>query len=223
MILAIPFLIFSTTINDIIIYYETGEYDRVVSEGEKILKDFKDDIGKDDLINLQTYIAFSYIALGDTINGQRYFENILTLDNNYTLNEEFVSPKIVQVFLKAKERINFLIKEIPPYFNIETENNLNVNKKNIILKSLVFPGWGQMSIGEKNKSIVLGSIFLSSIIGSVTSYIFTLNMKDMYMKSTTEEDAIKNYDLYNNWSKVNRFFMDISFSVYIFNIFDIVW
>jgi len=221
LIFLFPFFLFATSINDIIIFYETGEYEKVVSEGEKMLKDFKDQMSKDDLINLQTYIAFSYIAIGDTINGQNYFENILTLDNNYALNEEFVSPKIVQVFLKAKERINFLIKETPSYYKIES--NINVDRKNLLIKSALFPGWGQSTLGEKNKSVVLGSIFLSSLIGSVTSYVFTLNMREMYLKSSNEEDAIKNYNIYNNWSKVNRFFVDVTFSIYLFNIFDIIW
>jgi len=221
LIFLFPFLLFATSINDIIIFYETGEYDKVVSEGERMLKDFKDQMSKDDLINLQTYIAFSYIAIGDTISAQNYFENILTLDNNYSLNEEFVSPKIVKVFLKAKERINFLIEDALPYYKIE--KNMNFDRKNLLIKSALFPGWGQSILGERNKSVVLGSIFLSSLIGSVTSYVFTLNMKEMYLKSTTEEDAIKNYKTYNNWSKVNRFFVDVTFSVYLFNIFDIIW
>jgi len=214
-------LIFSVTINDIIIYYETGEYDKVVIEGEKILKDFNLEV--DDLINLQTYIAFSYIAKGDTLNGQKYFENILSIDNNYILNEEFVSPKIIKIFSKAKERINFLVQKTPNYYRIEKIPDTFMNRKDLLIKSAFLPGWGQMGLGEKSKSITLSSLFLSSLIGSVTTYIFTVNMKNIYLNSKNEIEAEKNYQVYNNWSKINRFFVDLTFSVYIFNIFDILW
>ncbi|HAV92523.1 TPA: hypothetical protein DCW38_05005 [candidate division WOR-3 bacterium] len=179
---------------------------------------------KQDKINLGTYIAFSYVAIGDTLNAQKQFENILTLNADYSLNEEFVSPKITHIFLKAKERISFLIKESPQYYVINPSISVSrFPRQNLIFKSAFVPGWGQFDREEKTKGIVMGSVFASSLIGAITTYIGTINAKDRYYNATVEEDALKYYDEYNLWSKINRFAFDVTLSVYLFNLFDIIW
>jgi len=217
-------MIFSVSINDIIIFYETGEYKQAIETGEEMLANLGSEMEKQDKINLSTYIAFSYVAIGDTINAQKHFENILTLNANYTLNEEFVSPKIIHIFSKAKERISFLIKESPQYYLINPWSPITrFSHQNLIFKSSFIPGWGQLDVGEKTKGIVMGSIFTSSLIATVTTFITTLNAKERYYNADEEDDALKYYDEYNLWSKINRFTFDLTLSVYLFNVFDIIW
>lgn len=179
---------------------------------------------KQDKINLSTYIAFSYVAIGDSVNAQKHFENILTLNNNYSLNEEFVSPKIIHIFNKAKDRISFLMKENPQYFVINPESRIyRFSRQNLLLKSAFLPGWGQYDMEEKTKGIAMGSVFLTSAAATVTSLFMTLNAKERYYDAVTEEDALKYYNEYNGWSKANRFLFDVTLTTYLFNLFDAIW
>ena len=179
---------------------------------------------KQDKINLSTYIAFAYVAIGDTLNAQKHFENILTMNNDYSLNEEFVSPKIIHVFSKAKERISFLIKESPQYYMINPGQQVyRFTRQNLILKSAFMPGWGQFDMDEKTKGIAMGSLFAASLIGTLSSFVITLNAKERYYDAVTSEDAEKYYNEYNLWSKINRFAFDIMLSAYAFNLFDVIW
>ena len=205
-------------------FYETGEYKQAIETGESMLSSMGDDMEKQDKINLSTYIAFSYVAIGDSINAQKHFENILTMNANYSLNEEFVSPKIIHIFAKAKERISFLIKESPQYYLINPNAYVTrFSSQNLILKSSFIPGWGQFDREEKTKGIVMGSIFGASFLSTAATFIATLNAKERYYNAVNEDDALKYYDEYNLWSKINRFAFDVTLSVYLFNLFDIIW
>ncbi|MGE3063416.1 MAG: hypothetical protein AB7T10_07260 [bacterium] len=217
-------MIFPVSINDVIVFYETGEYKQAIESGEELLDKAGTDMEKQDKINLSTYIAFSYVAIGDTINAQKHFENILTMNVNYSLNEEFVSPKIIHIFSKAKERISFLIKESPQYYMINPGQQIyRFTRQNLILKSSFVPGWGQFDMDEKTKGIAMGSVFAVSLLSTVTSFFITLNARENYYDAVTEDDAAKYYDEYNLWSKLNRFAFDATLSVYAFNLFDIIW
>ena len=211
------------TLNDIIIAYETGEYRNAIEIGEDILDKAGDESDKRDAINLQTYIAFSYVAIGDTANAQKYFENILTLDITYTINEEFVSPKIIDVFNNAKNRINFLIRENPEYFSVKTgTQNIRFPRSNLIMKSAFVPGWGQIDEGNRVKGITVSSLFYAGIAGTAATLAGLIDARNKYYAASAE-DAPQLYANYNNWTKANRIFTDISVAAYVFNILDIIW
>lgn len=214
---------YAYTLNDIIIAYETGEYRQAISIGEDIIDKLGDEIEKKDAINLQTYIAFSYVAIGDTVNAQRYFENILSMDITYTLNEEFVSPKIINVYNNAKNRINFLIKENPDYFSVKTgEKTMRFPRSNLILKSVFVPGWGQIDEGSRIKGITVSSVFYAGIAGTAATLAAVIDARNKYNQALPE-DAAMLYENYNNLSKVNRVLIDISIAAYVFNLIDILW
>ncbi len=192
--------------------------------GENVLEKLGEDISDEDAINLQTYIAFSYVAIGDSVNAQKYFENILLIDKDYSLNEEFVSPKIIKVFEKAKDRINYLIKDMPSYYNIQNPKIvINYSKTNLLLKSAIVPGWGQYSIDKKYKALSLGTAFSIATVGAIVSYFTMDNARTRYENASTIDEAVEYYNSYNNLSKINRAFIDFTIIVYFINLWDILW
>ena len=80
----------SYSINDVVIAYETGEYSQAVLMGEEIINKLGMDLNDTEKVNLRTYIAFSYVALGETDKARQNFEYILSINPEYTLNNEFV-------------------------------------------------------------------------------------------------------------------------------------
>lgn len=216
--------IFPASINDVIISYETGEYATAILSGEEILKKSGEAMEKKDLINVETYLAFSYVAIGDTVNAQKYFENILMLDRNYSLNAEFVSPKIINVFNKSRERVNVLIQNSPDYYSVTKEAQASkYSRTNLLLKSLALPGWGQHDRGETVKSTAMGAIYIAGLAATVGSLVGTFDARSKYQQAETTDDAARLYDTYNNLSKLNRVSFDITLSLFIFNIYDILW
>ncbi|MCK4523666.1 hypothetical protein KAU15_01960 [candidate division WOR-3 bacterium] len=220
----LPIMIFAYSINDIIIAYETGKYTDAVKIGEDIIDKIGKDIVTEDEVNLRTYIAFSYVALGDLKKAQLNFEYILNLNPNYDLKEEFVSPKIIEVFKSAQDKVRLLISESPDYYFFKQDRfNSRFSKSNLIIKSFIIPGWGQMDRGENSKAFTIGTVFFVSVAAGISSYFLMNEAADNYQNASNTEDATLLYNRYNNYSKLNRVLFDFSISTYIFNILDILW
>ncbi len=220
----LPIMIFAYSINDIIIAYETGKYTDAVMIGEDIIDKIGKDIEVEDEVNLRTYIAFSYVALGDSEKAKLNFEYILNLNPNYDLKEEFVSPKIIEVFESAQDKVRLLVNESPDYYFFKQGKfDSRFSKSNLIIKSLIIPGWGQMDRGENSKAFTLGTVFFVSVAVGISSFFLMNEAADNYQNATNTEEATLLYNRYNNYSKLNKIVLDFSISTYIFNIFDILW
>ncbi len=220
----LPIMIFAYSINDIIIAYETGKYADAVKIGEDIIDKIGKDIVTEDEVNIRTYIAFSYVALGNSKKAQLNFEYILNLNPNYDLKEEFVSPKIIEVFKDAQDKVRLLINESPDYYFFKRDRfDSRFSKSNLIIKSLIIPGWGQMDRGENSKAFTIGTVFFVSVAAGISSYFLMNEASNNYQNASNTEDATLLYNRYNNYSKLNRVLFDFSISTYIFNILDILW
>ncbi len=214
----------SYSINDVVIAYETGEYSQAVLMGEEIINKLGMDLNDTEKVNLRTYIAFSYVALGETDKARQNFEYILSINPEYTLNNEFVSPKIIEVFRNAEERVRLFVNDGPQYYYNQIDPNANrFSKSNLILKSAVLPGWGQMDRKENIKSFTIGTTFLVSAIIVGSSYMLMNSAREKYINASSPEEAVTLYNDYNNLSKINRFSWDMLISTYLFNILDILW
>lgn len=221
----IPLMLFASySINDVVIAYETGEYGNAVKMGEEIINKIGMDLSDTERINVRTYIAFSYVALGESGKARENFEYILTINPDYELNAEFVSPKIIEVFRDAQERINVYVTENPQYYYNQGIGYRNAfSKSNLIMKSALIPGWGQMDRGENIKAFTVGTFFFVSAVAVGSSYFMMNNAHDNYINADNPDEAASLYNTYNNISKLNRFSWDIMISTYVFNILDILW
>lgn len=214
----------SYSINDVVIAYETGEYSNAVKMGEDIMNRMGMDLNDTEKINVRTYIAFSYVALGNNEKARENFEYILTINPDYELNAEFVSPKIIEVFRDAQERINVYVTDNPQYYYNQGMQYRNAfSKSNLIMKSAIIPGWGQMDRGENTKAFTVGTLFFVSAVAVGSSYFMMNSAHDNYLNAQTPDDAVILYNSYNNLSKLNRLCWDMLISTYVFNILDILW
>ncbi|MFO8061943.1 MAG: hypothetical protein R6U31_03355 [bacterium] len=212
------------SINDVIIAYETGDYSRAVMMGDDIIDKMGEDMSDTDMINLRTYLAFAHVALGNTKAAQDNFEKILTINRDYSLNEEFVSPKIIDVFKQAKNRVNLFITDQPDYYKYSSPmTRVPFSKANLLVKSIVVPGWGQIDKNHTAKGIITGSVFMAGAVSAIVSFIAMDNARDRYLNADSPEAAEQLYNTYNNYSKLNRISLDIMLGAYVFNILDVLW
>ncbi|MDY6787189.1 MAG: hypothetical protein SVK54_03585, partial [candidate division WOR-3 bacterium] len=183
-----------------------------------------EDMTDTDMINLRTYLAFAQVALGNTKAAQENFEKILTINRNYSLNEEFVSPKIIDVFKQAKNRVNLFITDQPDYYKYSSPmTRVPFSQTNLLVKSIVVPGWGQIDKNHTVKGILTGSVFMAGAVSAIVSFIAMDNARDRYLNAASPETARQLYNTYNNYSILNRISFDIMLSAYVFNILDVLW
>ncbi len=204
--------------------YDKGNYYDVIKEGDRILKE--DSLTPQEEINVRTYIAFSSVAIGDTVRAVEEFNRILDIDNNFSLNPDFVSPKIISVFNSVKMARKYISPEDTiTKSTAEKPQILVENEKEILfweafIKSAVFPGWGQISKGESSKGIILSSSFW--IFTGVEGFLWynTSRLKNDYENASTPEEAQSIYNNYTVFSQLQQNFLGICAGIWIYNVLD---
>ncbi len=203
--------------------YDRGNYNDVIKEGRVLLSENNLDSGEE--INIRTYIAFSAVAIGDTIMAIEEFNKILDIDPNFSLNPDFVSPKIMSVFNNVKSNRKIVVATTQKD-SIDTQKEVVViqSRSNKFIKafakSAVFPGWGQLSKGEFDKALILSSAFWVSM--GIESYLWykTDDLKQEYDRSQTPSEAISLYDDYDLFSRMQQGMMGICMGIWVYNVLD---
>jgi tetratricopeptide (TPR) repeat protein len=202
-------------INKAILLYDNGEYKNVVDILQKLVQDTT--ISLEDEINARTYLSFSYIALGRKTEAKAQFIKILKKNKNFSLNPEFVSPKIMEVFEEAKK-------------SIETGNSNNIIKirktppstTHCLVKTTLFPGWGQISRGEGNKGKFLIGAFSVSLAALALSHFAYLSAENSYLSAVTKSDIEYQYSRYNFAYKARYITAEISLFIWLYGVSDIL-
>ncbi len=113
----------------------------------------------------------------------------------------------------------------------------NVSGKGAILRSLIFPGWGQYYQGKIKRSILFSGAFLVSGVGSILTLkdyndaVKEYNdLREQYSNAVDEnqikllrEDMFKKYDDVNNLEKKRNLFFTITGTVWFLNMLDVVF
>lgn len=145
------------------------------------------------------------------------FIKILKKNKNFCLNPEFVSPKIIDVFEKAEK-------------SFETGNSNNVIKirktppsnTQCLVKSTLFPGWGQISRGESKKGKLLMGTFSVSLAALALSHFAYLSAENSYLSAVTKSDIEYQYSRYNFAYKARYITAEISLFIWLYGISDIL-
>ncbi len=205
------------SVRDIILKYESLEYDEVVSLAENILK--TRNLSKSEMIEVYTMKAVSHYALSQESESKNSFIEILKLDRNFSPDPVNVSPKIISLFNEVKEE--FLKSNIQtetvkePEKELAKDSVLVVDKnlvlkeknefKNYLLKSLILPGWGHLSYNvTSTKGWILTTASILNL-GSLIYYILDTDKKEKDYLNQSDEMLIKTmYNKYNKSYKVRN-------------------
>ncbi len=203
------------SINKAILLYDDGNYQESIRILEFASKDTM--LTLDEELSARTYLAFSYVALGKRTDAKEQFISIIKKQEGFSLNPEFVSPKIIEVFKEAKK----MVKEP------NTENIITIREKppgiaRCLVQSSLFPGWGQMSRGDSRKGKFLIGTFSVSVAALALSHLAYLSAENSYIHAETQSDIEHQYSRYNFAYKTRYVMMQVSFLVWLYSITDIL-
>ena len=100
-VIAFPISEFEKYISNAKIYYENGEFDKVISELKEAVEIAEKDNQKGMVEALQ-YLAFSYVAYDDYEKAELLFTDIFRIEPDFAMDRDTTSPKILGVYDKAK-------------------------------------------------------------------------------------------------------------------------
>jgi len=195
--------------------YYRGAYEQVLQAAEGILET-NPTLESETIIELRKHIAFSCVALGRTREAKQEFTAILEIDSTLTFDPQFISPKIIQVFEQARaellEPLPIDTDTLPP---ITGHPTTSLSLRTAALRSIAFPGVGQLYAGKKAK----GWIFLlgegMSLGGLFISHILTQKAHQAYLDAQVPEEIEARYQTYNNWFQARTAFGVLSVGIWV--------
>jgi hypothetical protein len=201
--------------------FDSFKYGDVISIANRML--LKKGIFKtDQILNIYKMKGISHYSLSEDDAAKKSFIEILRVDTTYKLDTTKISPKIIAFYKQVKQDYIQQQKEIEARtvvridtvlvpkveFDYEHENKL----KEMIVKSIVLPGWGHIDKGENFKGIVLMVLSSAAIISSVYYIIDVEKTEKAYLVETDVNLIESKYRDYNASYKMRNFSL-ISFGI----------
>ncbi|OGU35979.1 MAG: hypothetical protein A2068_13265 [Ignavibacteria bacterium GWB2_35_6b] len=190
--------------------YKSFNYQKVIDLSQTLLND--NSLTKEEIIELQTMNAVSYYSLNDETSARKSFIEILKLENSYSLDPAFISPKIITLFETTKKDFNQIY--VGKVEDTKTENKTEENPgqsiqnylpdNSYMFKSIVLPGWGHLSRGNNTKGFIIGTASLAAL-GTMIYYAVDAGDKEKQYLNETDPILIQQkYSSYNSSYKTRN-------------------
>ncbi|MCX8010404.1 MAG: hypothetical protein N3A61_04575 [Ignavibacteria bacterium] len=215
--------------------FQSFEYHNVITLANKAI-DSNLITSKDTLIEVYRMKAISHYALKDERLAEKSFREILKLKLEFELDTLQTSPKIVAFFRMVKNDYKKELlrsettqaKDKDSTASILLQRNILIEKiesnyKNSVTRSLIFPGWGQLYLGQTTKGLILLSSAIVSYSGLVYSIIETNKREKQYLNEIDESLIPQRYKEYNNSYKLRNVFIISSALIWVFSQFDLLF
>lgn len=215
--------------------FQSFEYQKVITLASKVI-DSNLIYSKDTLIEVYRMKAISHYTLKDERLAEKCFREILKLKLDFELDTIQTSPKIVAFFKMVRDDYRKELRKselTQPKDKDSTElaiqqknfmlERLESNYKNSIARSLVFPGWGQLYLGQTAKGLILFSATIVSYSGLVYSIIETNKREKQYLNELDESLIAQRYKEYNSSYKLRNAFILSTALIWVFSQFDLLF
>ena len=179
-------------------YYETRAYTKSIKALDSILNACEE-IPE---LEVNKFLAFNYVAIGDEATAIAHFKKVLSLYPEFELTEVVTSPDIQRVFEDAKRELAH-----------ESGGC-----------SCFIPGIGQFMKGEANKGRAIIAASGVTLTVAVISWAVADSKHNRYLSLGPEDiDEIESaYDDYNRWRKVSIITATTFVGIYVYSIFDAI-
>jgi tetratricopeptide (TPR) repeat protein len=181
-----------------------GQYEELLILVNSALEDSP---SEEERIDLLEYKAYAQVALGDTTEARKTFQQLLFIDPFHHLDPMQVSPKIRSVFDRAKDLLSQR-SESSRLFTLEQEffslKDRIQRSKDALKWSLIFPGLGQM----KRKSSIGLPLFIAAsadILFLGYSHWQVGRAHRDYLDRTTQFEIDRAYDTYRTWYRARGY------------------
>jgi tetratricopeptide (TPR) repeat protein len=196
--------------------YNNAEYENAISQLEKTLQ-FLGLLKRSDQIEAYKYLAFSYVAFGDTDKAKEQFKKLLALNPRLELDPVTVSPKIIKVFDETKS-------EMPVSFTAQPAHEPIVKDRGeIVAHSVVLPGWGQMYRGDKSKGKKIMIAAGVSLVAAIITGIISNTRHNGYLNAVDEAAIDNAYKSYKVWYNASSACFVSFLGVYLYNVGDAIF
>lgn len=167
------------------------------------------------LFEIHKYLAFCYVALGKRESAVNEFLELLEIDSDYRFNPKLISPKIIEVFNIALEK--YEKSRFEPHISAEA---IQIKAS---MRSLIFPGLGQIHKGEKRKGYILigaEALSMSALVFFHWQYEVS---HDAYLDAVVPDDIENKYERYNLYYKLRNFTAITAAAIYLYSYYDCVY
>jgi hypothetical protein len=194
--------------------YDNGDYVGAELEARRAME-FS--MGNDTVrLEFERIIAFSLVAQEKENSAIEHFIQVLTIDKNYFLDPALTSPKILDVFERAK-RSFAATQRIQP----EQTAPIVMNEiPSVSYRALLFPGWEQLHQGREAKGYALLGAGILSAGFTVYFDIQRRENRNDYHTAIAPERVSTTYDEYNRSYKAEIYSACAFVLVYLYSEID---
>ncbi len=177
-------------------YYKNGAYTKSIKALDSILIDCNEDLRAE----INKYLAFNYIAIGDEAAAVVHFKKALSLDPNLELDENISSSEEIRVFEAAKKELAH-----------ESGGC-----------SCFIPGIGQFMKGEDEKGRAIIATSSLTLASAIITWAVADSKHNHYLSLGPDEidDIESAYEDYNRWRKTSIIATATFVGIYIYSILD---
>ena len=206
--------------------YANFEYKKVIELADEMLQ--QNNYDRTTLVQIYEMKGVAHYSLGEEQKAHSAFWNLLGEDNNYSMDPQQISPKIISFFNDVKEEFREQIEEEKPI--LDSLNTLkqrylstSSNYKTAIVKNIILPGWGQFQLNNKTKGTIYGVLGVSTIASSIYYIAKTNDKRTDYLSETNPELIKAKYDEYNDAYKLRNYAISAAVAVWLASQIDILF
>ncbi|MCF7797705.1 MAG: hypothetical protein K9N36_08055 [Candidatus Marinimicrobia bacterium] len=203
-------------LNDVQQLYENLQYHQVVSQVKAELEARP----QQPLVRLEVllkYLALAQVSLGREAEARGTLASLVLVNPDFQFQPTEVSPKIMELFddVRSEYVRSGSIGQSQPTYLVQTDL-----RSQLILKSLTFPGWGQIKAGKK-RGYVWGTVFGAALAGSAIAAYQTQQTHTDYLDAYTSHEISTRYNTYNQWYQTRNTLILSAILIYTGNVLDI--
>jgi len=208
---------------------ESFEYIKVINASNKLL--INRELKATNKIEILRLKAISHFSLWDEQSTELCFIEILKIDQDYMLDSLRNSPKLISLFEKVKNDYIFEIfriqneKDSIKFINPNNDilSNISYDRDLSYVKSMILPGWGQVSKSEFTKGWIMISSGIASL-GAVLYYSIQTNKTERdYLSEINIHKISEKYSAYNDNYRCRNIAIAAYISIWIFSQLDLIF
>jgi tetratricopeptide (TPR) repeat protein len=200
--------------------YDQGRYQQAAEAAAAALADTSQ-MDLETVSYLLTYRSFSLVALGREAEAEEEFLKLLSRQPKLELNPEFVSPKIIEVFKRARSKFRAQTQARPPEPG-PLFAKPKPTKAQAMWRSLLWPGWGQRYRGSRLKASILQGASLGALGAWGALELGARRARQDYLEGTEPSQIQSAYNTYNSWYRARNLAVNCVVAVWLYNLVDVM-
>ena len=160
------------------------------------------EVRPDDIAEAHMYLGLIEFNTAAPTAARDHFISALSLNTGLTLDPLDASPKVFEFFAQVRSEY----ESIQVAQDISSVRYVVVEDPRVYaaLRSMVFPGWGQVYKGEKRKGYVLAGSWLIVTGVAASAQVVRADKRRSYINESDPTQVSERFDSYSRWHKVRN-------------------